>query len=145
MLLKNLNTKYYTKIIKTLKLFESVYIRSFSCPYFPAFGLNTVKYSVSLRIQFKCWKKSVKLTFTSLISSILSNLMQSTDTTRQITRSSPETVPFHKISRLGNYVKLGYLMHCSLNKCKIVFGILWCNGTWRNLRNTTCHISIFPR
>ena len=28
----------------------------FSGPYFPAFGLNTEKYSVSLRIQFECGK-----------------------------------------------------------------------------------------
>ena len=31
-------------------------IRRFSCPYFPAFGLNTERYFVSLRIQFKCGK-----------------------------------------------------------------------------------------
>ena len=28
----------------------------FSGPYFPAFGLNTERYSVSLRIQSECWK-----------------------------------------------------------------------------------------
>ena len=31
-----------------------VQIRTFSGPYFPAFGLNTKRYFVSLRIQFKC-------------------------------------------------------------------------------------------
>ena len=31
-------------------------IRSFSGPYFPAFGLNTERYSLSLRIQSKCGK-----------------------------------------------------------------------------------------
>ena len=30
---------------------KSVSIRSFSCPYFPAFGLNTERYRVSLHIQ----------------------------------------------------------------------------------------------
>ena len=30
---------------------KSVHIRSFSGPYFPAFGLNTERYGVSLRIQ----------------------------------------------------------------------------------------------
>ena len=30
---------------------KSVCIRSFSCPYFPAFGLSTERYRVSLRIQ----------------------------------------------------------------------------------------------
>ena len=31
-------------------------IRSFSGPYFPAFGLNTERYEVSLRIQSECGK-----------------------------------------------------------------------------------------
>ena len=33
---------------------KSVRIRSFSCQYFPTFGLNTRRYSVSLRIQSEC-------------------------------------------------------------------------------------------
>ena len=35
---------------------KSIRIRSFSGPYFPAFGLNTKRCGVSLRIQFKCGK-----------------------------------------------------------------------------------------
>ena len=35
---------------------KSVRIRSFSGPYFPPFGLNTERYSVSLRIHFKSRK-----------------------------------------------------------------------------------------
>ena len=35
---------------------KSVHIWSFSGPYFPAFGLNTERYSVSLRLQSECWK-----------------------------------------------------------------------------------------
>ena len=35
---------------------ESVQIRSFSGPYFPAFGLNTERYGASLCIQSKCGK-----------------------------------------------------------------------------------------
>ena len=35
---------------------KSVCIRSFSGPYFPAFGLNTGRYCVSLRIQSECGK-----------------------------------------------------------------------------------------
>ena len=35
---------------------KRVRIRSFSGPYFPAFGLNTERYSVSLRIKSKCGK-----------------------------------------------------------------------------------------
>ena len=35
---------------------KSIRIWSFSGPYFPAFGLNTEIYSVTLRIQSKCGK-----------------------------------------------------------------------------------------
>ena len=35
---------------------KSVRIRSFSGPYFPAFGLNTERYGVSLHIQSECGK-----------------------------------------------------------------------------------------
>ena len=41
---------------------KSVGIRSFSGPYFPAFGLNTERYSVSLHIQSKCGKIRTKKT-----------------------------------------------------------------------------------
>ena len=35
---------------------KSVHIRSFFGPYFPTFGLNVERYSVSLRIQSECGK-----------------------------------------------------------------------------------------
>ena len=35
---------------------KSVRVRSFSGPYFPAFGLNTERYSVSFRTQSECDK-----------------------------------------------------------------------------------------
>ena len=35
---------------------KSVRIRSYSGPHFPAFGLNSERYGVCLRIQFKCGK-----------------------------------------------------------------------------------------
>ena len=35
---------------------KSLHIRGYSGPYFPAFGLNTGRYSVSLRIQSECVK-----------------------------------------------------------------------------------------
>ena len=41
---------------------KSVHIPSFSGPYFPAFGLNTERYSVSLRIQSECGKIRTKKT-----------------------------------------------------------------------------------
>ena len=41
---------------------KSVRIRSYSGPNFPAFGLNTKRYYVSLRIQSKCWKMRTRIT-----------------------------------------------------------------------------------
>ena len=41
---------------------RSVRSRSFSGPYFPSFTLNTERYSVSLRIQSKCWKMQTRKT-----------------------------------------------------------------------------------
>ena len=35
---------------------KSVCIQSFSGPYFPAFGLNTERYTASSHIQSECWK-----------------------------------------------------------------------------------------
>ena len=41
---------------------KSVHIRSYSGPNFPAFELNTERYSVSLRIQSKCGKMRTRIT-----------------------------------------------------------------------------------
>ena len=41
---------------------KSVGIRSYSGPGFPAFGLNTKKYGVSLRIQPECGKIRTRIT-----------------------------------------------------------------------------------
>ena len=41
---------------------KSVHIRRYSGPNFPAFGLNTERYSVSLRIQSKCGKMRTRIT-----------------------------------------------------------------------------------
>ena len=41
---------------------KSVRIRSYSGPHFPAFGLNTERYSVSLRIQSECGKIRTRIT-----------------------------------------------------------------------------------
>ena len=41
---------------------KSVRIRSYSGPHFPTFGLNTERYSVSLRIQSKCGKMRTRIT-----------------------------------------------------------------------------------
>ena len=41
---------------------KSVHIRSYSDPYFPAFGLNTDRYGESLRIQSECGKIRTRIT-----------------------------------------------------------------------------------
>ena len=41
---------------------KSVRIRSYSSPHFPAFGLNTERYEVSLRIQSEWWKMPARTT-----------------------------------------------------------------------------------
>ena len=41
---------------------KSVRIRNYSCPHFPAFGLSTEGYSVSLCIQSKCQKIWTRIT-----------------------------------------------------------------------------------
>ena len=43
-------------------LVKSVRIWSYSGPYFPTFGLNTERYSISLRIQSECGKIKTRKT-----------------------------------------------------------------------------------
>ena len=49
-------------LIFNLHCVKSVCIRSYSGPHFPAFGLNTERYGVSLRIQSECGKMRTKIT-----------------------------------------------------------------------------------
>ena len=41
---------------------ESIRIRSYSGPHVPAFGLNTYRYEVSLRIQSECGEMRTRIT-----------------------------------------------------------------------------------
>ena len=50
------------KFIKSYHCVKSVRIRSYSDPCFPAFGLITERYSVSLRIQSECGKIQTRIT-----------------------------------------------------------------------------------
>ena len=45
-----------------IQCIKSARIRNYSGPYFPAFGLNTERYGVSLRIQSKCGKIRIRIT-----------------------------------------------------------------------------------
>ena len=47
---------------RELHCVKRVLFRSFPSPYFPAFGLNTERLSVSLRIQSKCRKMRIRIT-----------------------------------------------------------------------------------
>ena len=50
------------KKIKGRHCIKSVRIWNYSGPHFPAFGLNTERYSVSLRIQLECEKMRTRIT-----------------------------------------------------------------------------------
>ena len=49
-------------MIRTKHYVKSFRIRSYSSPYFPAFGLNTERYGVSLYIQSECRKMRIRVT-----------------------------------------------------------------------------------
>ena len=53
---------YYDKNVSGSSCVKSIRIRSYSGPYFPAFGLNTHRYGVSLRIQSECGKMRTRIT-----------------------------------------------------------------------------------
>ena len=55
--------QYFNKTKEhTMHCVKSVRIRSYSGPHFPAFGLNTYLYCVSLRIQSECGKMRTRIT-----------------------------------------------------------------------------------
>ena len=64
---------------------KSICIRSYSGLHFPTFRLNTERYSVSLRIQSKCWRIRTRITlntdtchavlFTALTRGIISGII----------------------------------------------------------------------
>ena len=56
------SAKSQGKLIYTIHCAKSVCILSFSGPYFSAFGLNTERYRVSLRIQSACGKMRTRKT-----------------------------------------------------------------------------------
>ena len=52
----------FTEFVTLWHCVKSVHIRRCSGPYFPAFGLNTERYSASLRIQSECGKIRSRIT-----------------------------------------------------------------------------------
>ena len=83
---------------------KSVRIRSFSGPYFLAFELNTVRYSVSLRIQSKCGKI--------------------------LTRKTPNTDTFHVVSIAQ---KIKFSIKHFFSKCDQIRRKLWIMRIWSHL------------
>ena len=61
-LICHLSPGHSTWIDRTLHCVKSVYIGIHSGPYFLPFGLNTGRYSVSLRIQSECGKIPTRIT-----------------------------------------------------------------------------------
>ena len=61
--------KRFWNVLERLSIFSLDYIcvkiiciRSYSGPHFPTFGLNTERYSVSLRVQSECGKMRTRIT-----------------------------------------------------------------------------------
>ena len=89
------------KILLHSHCVKSVRIRSYSGPYFPAFGLNTEGYEVSFRVQSKCGKIQIRITPTkdtfyavSLISNLLTASSKKLQEVCAILLSSEITISF---------------------------------------------------
>ena len=94
---------------------KSVVIRSFSGPYLPAFGLNMVRYGVSVHIQAECWKIW--------------------------TRKSPNTDSFHAVNF---YLKKFFYnqLFCQ-NKFKFPTNYLFLRNSFKQIEITRVIFSIF--
>ena len=60
--LKDFNTTNTFRFVMNRYYVKRVRIRSYSGPYFPALGLNTERYPISLRIQSECGKIQTRMT-----------------------------------------------------------------------------------
>ena len=66
---------------------KSVRIQSYSGPHFPVFGLNTEKYSVSLRVQSECGKMRTSITpNTGTFYAVYVNIKNRTENLRAINK-----------------------------------------------------------
>ena len=59
---EKVNERFLSRTIDTRGCVKSVRIRSYSGLHFPAFGLNTERYGISLRIQSECGKMRTRIT-----------------------------------------------------------------------------------
>ena len=77
--------KSTTKDATVAHYVKNVRIRSYSGPYFPAFGLNTDRYGVSLRVQSECGKMRTRITpNTDIFHSVTRTSTSSTQKQNQI-------------------------------------------------------------
>ena len=57
-----ISKRNFYRDVRECGICNSLILISYSGPYFPAFGLNTESYSVSLRIQSECGKMRTRIT-----------------------------------------------------------------------------------
>ena len=120
---------------------KSVRIRSFSGPYFPAFGLNTERYEVSLCYYSECWKMRTSKKYRHFSRSA------------RILKNSTNRIPWNKTGKIyDTWLYSIFLNHKSqawyiINSCSgsfkmyICYEIEWVGrcwgvwGTWKMSQN----------
>ena len=94
---------------------ENVRIRSFSGPYFPAFGLNIERFGVSLRIQSQCGKMQTRKTpnrntFHAVFNTPLHNQMKKKSWKLKLKKTLRGRSTFiHLIHQYSKRTKLGFV------------------------------------
>ena len=101
---------------------KSVSIRSYSGPHFPAFGLNTETYGVSLRIQSECGKIRIRVT-------------PNTDTFYAVTVSKSLTHLRPIFNTATNMQEYGFLLTCIFTYKGRISVILSLHGKIRVSKN----------
>ena len=110
---------------------KSVRIRIYSGPYFPAFELNTDRYSVSLRIQLKCGKIPTRITpNTDIFYAVEKFVVNDKDT-----RIDQVSLVLNKVRRPSVCLLLTGRSTCAVEEIFSVFSLLYC----------THHVQMFLR
>ena len=93
---------------------KNVQIRRYSGPYFPAFGLNTERYGVFLRIQSECGKMRTKITLNTDIFHA-GNFVETCSFLWFLT-TLWKTMLFQKVSTTGNQIKIQFFIPCYIHE-----------------------------
>ena len=116
---------------------KSVRIRSYSGPYFPAFGLDMKRHSVSLRIQSECGKIRTRITpntntFYAVLHFLCKNLTSETNSFDPLTSFSSFCIlPVQFCFSIETRVLLKYCKWCwviILMFCKYFTLVITCNS-----------------